>query len=32
VVRVITVRPGLDPVLAAMNALTPALIRDAAGV
>ena len=32
VVRVITARPGLDPVLAAMNALTPALIRDAAGV
>jgi 5,10-methylenetetrahydromethanopterin reductase len=32
VVRVITARPGLDPVLAAMNALTPARIRDAAGV
>jgi alkanesulfonate monooxygenase SsuD/methylene tetrahydromethanopterin reductase-like flavin-dependent oxidoreductase (luciferase family) len=32
VVRVITVRPGLDPVLTAMNALTPALITDAAGV
>ena len=31
VVRVITARPGLDPVLAAMNALTPARIRDAAG-
>jgi alkanesulfonate monooxygenase SsuD/methylene tetrahydromethanopterin reductase-like flavin-dependent oxidoreductase (luciferase family) len=31
VVRVITARPGLDPVLAAMNALTPALIREAAG-
>ncbi len=31
VVRVITARPGLDPVLAAMNALTPALIRAAAG-
>jgi alkanesulfonate monooxygenase SsuD/methylene tetrahydromethanopterin reductase-like flavin-dependent oxidoreductase (luciferase family) len=30
VVRVITARPGLDPVLAAMNALTPALIREAA--
>jgi hypothetical protein len=32
VVRVITAQPGLDPVLAAMNALTPALIRAAAGV
>ena len=32
VVRVITVRPGLDPVLVAMSALTPARIRDAAGV
>jgi alkanesulfonate monooxygenase SsuD/methylene tetrahydromethanopterin reductase-like flavin-dependent oxidoreductase (luciferase family) len=31
VVRVVTARPGLDPVRAAMNALTPALIRDAAG-
>jgi 5,10-methylenetetrahydromethanopterin reductase len=31
VVRVITARPGLDPVLAALNALTPALIGDAAG-
>ncbi|HEY2278694.1 MAG TPA: LLM class flavin-dependent oxidoreductase [Streptosporangiaceae bacterium] len=31
VVRVITARPGLDPVVAALTALTPALIRDAAG-
>ncbi len=29
VVRVITVRPGLEPVIAAMAALTPALIRAA---
>jgi len=31
VVRIITARPGLEPVRAALNALTPALIRDAAG-
>ena len=29
IVRVITARPGLEPVLAAMTALTPALIRTA---
>ena len=29
VVRVITARPGLEPVIAAMAALTPALIRAA---
>ena len=27
IVRVITARPGLEPVIAAMTALTPALIR-----
>jgi alkanesulfonate monooxygenase SsuD/methylene tetrahydromethanopterin reductase-like flavin-dependent oxidoreductase (luciferase family) len=27
IVRIITARPGLEPVVAAMNALTPALIR-----
>jgi len=31
IVRVITARPGLEPVVAAMTALTPALIRAAAG-
>jgi hypothetical protein len=30
IVRVITARPGLQPVREAMAALTPALIRDAA--
>jgi alkanesulfonate monooxygenase SsuD/methylene tetrahydromethanopterin reductase-like flavin-dependent oxidoreductase (luciferase family) len=30
IVRIITTRPGLEPVAAAMNALTPALIRSAA--
>ena len=29
IVRVITARPGLEPVIAAMAALTPALIRAA---
>jgi hypothetical protein len=31
IVRVITARPGLEPVVAAMTALTPALIRQASG-
>ena len=31
IVRVITARPGLEPVIAAMAALTPALIRAAGG-
>jgi alkanesulfonate monooxygenase SsuD/methylene tetrahydromethanopterin reductase-like flavin-dependent oxidoreductase (luciferase family) len=31
VVRIVTARPGLEPVIAAMEALTPARIRGAAG-
>jgi hypothetical protein len=31
IVRIITARPGLEPVVEAMTALTPALIRAAAG-
>jgi len=31
VVRIVTARPGLDPVAAAMAALTPSLIRDVSG-
>ena len=32
IVRVVAARPGLEPVIAAMAALTPALIRAAAAV
>jgi hypothetical protein len=31
VVRIVTARPGLEPVVASMEALTPARIRAAAG-
>jgi hypothetical protein len=31
IVRIITARPGLEPAVAAMAALTPSLIRDALG-
>jgi 5,10-methylenetetrahydromethanopterin reductase len=32
VVRIVTARPGLDPVIQAMTALPPSLIRDASGL